>query len=87
MTLKPQSVRKGITILVDNRPIEKKELIKIREEWEERQLNFFKKMLHQGGEFSIKGKKYRIIPKEQLLTTKGEKDAGVITIPGLDGRF
>lgn len=30
MTLKPQSVRKGITILLDNQPIEKKELIKIR---------------------------------------------------------
>jgi hypothetical protein len=44
-------------------------------------------MLKQGGEFKIKGSKFIIIPPSKVLDSKGEKDKGVITIPGLDGRF
>ena len=87
MTLKPQSIRKGMTILLDGQTIEKQELIKLSESWSEPQINFFKKMLKQGGEFKIKGKQFRTIPPNQILTSKGEKDAGVIQIPGLDSRF
>ena len=44
-------------------------------------------MLHQGGEFKIKGVSYHIKPAEALLTSRGEKDCGIITIPGEDSRF
>jgi hypothetical protein len=87
MALKPQSIRKGMVILVENKPIEKQDLLKLSENWTEQQENFFKKMLKQGGEFKIQGKQFKTIPLKQILTSKGEKDAGVITIPGLDGRF
>jgi hypothetical protein len=44
-------------------------------------------MLKQGGEFKIQGKQFKTIPPKQILTSKGEKDGGVITIPGLDSRI
>lgn len=87
MALKPQSIRKGMQIWVNGKPIEKQDLIALSEDWTEVQENFFKKMLKQGGEFKIQGKEFRTIPPNKILTSKGEKDAGVITIPGLDGRF
>ena len=87
MALKPQSIRKGMQILVENQPIEKQDLIKLSESWTEQQVNFFKKMLKQGGEFKIQGKKFKTLPPNQILTSKGEKDTGVIVIPGLDSRF
>lgn len=44
-------------------------------------------MLKQGGEFKIQGKQFKVTLQDKILTTRGEKDAGVITIPGLDSRF
>ena len=87
MALKPQSIRKGMQILVENQLIEKQDLIKLSESWTEQQVNFFKKMLKQGGEFKLQGKKFKTLPPNQILTSKGEKDTGVITIPGIDSRF
>lgn len=87
MALKPQSIRKGMQILVENQPIEKQDLIKLSESWTEQQVNFFKKMLKQGGEFKIQGKKFKTIPASKILDSTGKKDGGVITIPGIDSRF
>ena len=91
MALKPQSIRSSVKIWINGKRVGeevlKDELIILSETWEDKQENFFKKMLKQGGEFKIQGKEFRTIPPNQILTSKGEKDAGVITIPGLDGRF
>ena len=87
MALKPQSIRKGMQILVENQPIEKQDLIKLSESWTEQQVNFFKKMLKQGGEFKIQGKKFKTIPASKILDSTGKKDGGVIIIPGIDSRF
>ena len=87
MALKPQSIRKGMTILLDGQTIEKQELIKLSESWSEPQINFFKKMLKQWGDFKIKGQPFRTIPANKILDSTGKKDTGIITIPGLDTRF
>lgn len=87
MALKPQSIRKGVCILTNGRELSKQDIIQLSENWSEPQENFFKKMLKQGGKFKIKGTPFEILPQEKLLTTRGEKDPGVITIPGLDSRF
>lgn len=87
MTLKKQSIRKGMYITLDGIPVEKDKLIQLSESWTEPQENFFRKMLKQGGEFKIQGKQFKITLQDKILTTRGEKDAGVITIPGLDSRF
>ena len=87
MTLKKQSIRKGMNIVLDGRLVEKDELIQLSESWTESQENFFRKMLKQGGEFRIQGKKFNITLQDKILDSTGEKDTGVITIPGLDSRF
>jgi len=87
MALKPQSIRKGMVVLLENKPIEKQDLIKLSESWSEPQINFFKKMLKQGGEFKVQGNKFRTIPESKILDSTGKKDGGVVQIPGLDSRF
>ena len=42
---------------------------------------FFKKMIKQGGTFKINEDSFQIIAQEPLLTSKGEKDAGIIIYP------
>ena len=88
MALKKQSIRKGMHITVNGDEINKDELILISEEWSEVQENFFRKMLKQGGHFRLKGVKY-IIELERSNDTRsdGNKDSGVIKIPGEDGKF
>ena len=86
MALKPQSIRKGVTILLEGKEVEKQTLIDLSESWSESQENFFKKMLKQGGEFKIQGRKFNIIPASQIVNSIGQKDGGVVQIPG-DSRF
>jgi len=87
MALSAQTIRKDTTIIVDGQRIPKEELIEISKGWSDIQENFFRKMLHQGGEFKLKGVSYHIKPAEALLTSRGEKDSGIVTIPGEDSRF
>lgn len=87
MALKPQSIRKGVTILNEGTVIEKQTIISASESWTEQQESFFKKMLKQGGKCKINGVSYEIRTPEGILTSRGEKDPGIITLPGLDSRF
>ena len=86
MALKPQSIRKGLQILLEGELLEKQEVIKLSENWTEPQINFFKKMLKQGGTFKIQGKNFQTVPPNQILNSLGVKDGGVIVMPG-DARF
>jgi len=85
--LSKQSIRGKVEIYHEGTKLTKDDIIELSKEWSEIQENFFKKMLKQGGTFSIKGYKFFIKPEEQLLTSRGEKDAGVITLPGDDAKF
>lgn len=87
MALSRQSIRKGMHITANGSVISKDELILISEEWSEIQENFFRKMLKQGGRFKVKGVSYEITPIEKVLTSRGEKDGGIIQLPGDDSRF
>lgn len=86
MALKPQSIRKGVTVLLEGKEVEKQTLIDLSESWSESQENFFKKMLKQGGEFKIQGRKFNISPANKITNSNGEKDGGIVQIPG-DSRF
>ena len=60
--LTKQSIRKTIQIYMNTLLIEDKEvIIKESENWNESQEILFKKMLQQGGNFSIGDHKFRII--------------------------
>jgi hypothetical protein len=88
MGLKKQSIRKGIRITANDSHVTKDELILISESWNERQENFFRKMLKQGGKFKINGVEYKIdIDRDSKMRSDGTKDVGIIVIPGESGKF
>lgn len=87
MALTSQTIRKGITIKFNNKEITKQEVLDFSKNWNEKQELFFRKMLKMGGEFSMMGVDISIRVEEQLYNSKGLKDQGIITIPGLDTRF
>jgi|TARA_B100001778_G_C18504367_1_gene591174 hypothetical protein len=68
--LSKQSIRKNVKIYInqtqgkqDYKLVKNKEtVIKESHSWTEQELNFFKKMLKQGGKFSVGGRRYHIIP-------------------------
>ena len=60
--LNKQSIRGKVQIFMDQVLINDKEvIIKESENWTELQESLFRKMLQQGGSFSIENRKYRII--------------------------
>jgi hypothetical protein len=87
MALTSQAIRKGIIIKFNNKEVTKQEVLNFSKDWDEKQETFFRKMLKMGGEFSMKGVDISIRVEEQLYNSKGLKDQGIITVPGLDTRF
>lgn len=87
MALTSQAIRKGIIIKFNNKEVTKQEVLDFSKSWDEKQESFFRKMLKMGGEFSMMGVDISIRVEEQLYNTKGLKDQGIITVPGLDTRF
>ena len=88
MALSKQSIRKGTIILVDGEQIPKEELIMISELWDDRQENFFRKMMKQGGKFSINKVPFEItIEQDGKLRSDGTREKAPIVVPGEDSRF
>jgi hypothetical protein len=87
MSIKPQSIRSGVTIYVNGNQVEKADVIALSNEWNERQDTLFKKTLKDGGEITIKGVHFKVIPQEKILNYVGEKDPKHIIVPGADDRF
>ena len=67
--------------------VEKPEIIELSTQWSEAQINFFKKMLQQGGELRINGAFMKITVQDKIVDSSGNKDQGIIVAPGLDQRF
>jgi hypothetical protein len=83
MALTPQSIRKGTTITFDGRIVEKQEILDASKSWDMNQETLFRKMLKQGGKFRINGVVIDTKPTETMLTSRGEKDGGVIVVDPL----
>ena len=81
MPLTPQSIRKTVSIYINGELVEKQTVLDLSNDWSEAHINFFKKMIKQGGSFKINGNPFEIKPAEPLLTSKGEKDQGIIVYP------
>jgi hypothetical protein len=75
--LTKQAIRRGVTIFCRNKILTKDEVIDLSTKWTEKELNLFRKMLKQGGRFSIQGVKFSITVPEQIYNNKGEVE-GVI---------
>ena len=87
MALTPQSIRSNIIIKLNGEYVRKEEIINISKDWNDRQLNFFKKMLQQGGKLKVLGNHFDIRIQDTILTSRGEKDGGITQSPGIDDRF
>ena len=87
MALKPQSIKKGVKITLNGKEAEKQEIIDLSSTWTEKQINFFKKLLQQGGATKINGNSFIITPQDKVVDSTGNKDQGIIVAPGLDEKF
>ena len=67
-----QSIRAGVSIYSAGEKLDKDTVIFKSENWSDKEVTFFKKMLKQGGRFSIKGEKFYITVPEQIFNQKGE---------------
>jgi hypothetical protein len=48
-----QAIRRGVTIICNGEQLNKEEVIAIGEKWTEKEEIFFRKMLRQGGRFTL----------------------------------
>jgi hypothetical protein len=67
-----QTIRSGVSIFLSDEKLDKDTIISKSEKWSDKEILFFRKMLRQGGRFSIKGEKFYITVPEQIYNQKGE---------------
>ena len=88
MVLTPQSIRNNVFIELNDEYIKKEHVIELSKNWNDKQISYFRKMLKQGGSLKINGNSFKITINDNIiLNSRGEKDGGIITIPGIDERF
>ena len=88
MELTPQSIRNNVFIKLNDEYVKKEHVIELSKSWNDKQISYFRKMLKQGGSLKINGDSFKITINENIiLNSRGEKDGGIITIPGIDERF
>jgi len=75
--LTKQAIRTGVSIFSAGEKLDKDTIISKSEKWSDKEITFFRKMLKQGGRFSIKGEKFYITVPDQIYNSKGEVE-GVI---------
>lgn len=85
--IKPQSIRKGVSIYLNGNLAEKQEVIELSKTWSEKQELMFRKTLKQGGEMKINNILIKVIPQDKVVTSTGYKDSGKIIYPSVDMRF
>ena len=68
--LTKQSIRSGVSIFSLGEKLDKDTIISKSEKWSDKEVLFFKKMLKQGGRFSIKGEKFYILSQNRFTTKK-----------------
>jgi len=87
MGLSPQSIRSNVLIQMNGEYVKKETIISLSKNWNDKQISYFRKMVQQGGNLKINGDLFEITINENILNSRGEKDGGIITIPGIDERF
>jgi hypothetical protein len=73
-----REIRKNITIKIDGKVVDKAVVVETRKTWEPKHAPLFTKLLKQCGKFTANGVIVEVIPQEQMLTSRGEKDGGII---------
>mgnify|MGYP003114378911 CR=1 FL=1 len=74
--LSKQSIRKNVTIYLNNELIEKEVLIEMSKNYSERELNLVRKMIKQEGKVSIQGNVLHFIRTDvRVRNSKGEYES------------
>jgi hypothetical protein len=76
--LSKQSIRGDIQIFINNKLATKEQLIQLSESWTDNEEILVRKLLKQGGKFTVRGYHYKIMVEEQILNSRGNVDS-VIT--------
>ena len=89
MKLTGHAFKRGSIVLLNGRPIDKKEVIKLSENWSETLIKQFKKLLKHGGEIFVEKENQHFIIETDgpLLNSQGEKDGGMFKGPSVEDRF
>lgn len=89
MKLTGHAFKRGSIVLLNGRPIDKKEVIKLSENWSETLIKQFKKLLKHGGEIFVEKENQHFIIETDgpLLNSQGEKDGGMFKGPSIEDRF
>ena len=89
MKLTGHAFKRGSIVLLNGRPIDKKEVMRISENWSENLIKQFKKLLKYGGEILLEEENQHFIIKTDgpLLNSQGEKDGGMFKGPSIEDRF
>ena len=89
MKLTGHAFKRGSIVLLNGRPIDKKEVIKLSENWSETLIKQFKKLLKHGGEIFLEKENQHFIIETDgpLLNSQGEKDGGMFKGPSVEDRF
>ncbi len=77
--IKKQTLRKGVVIKCEGELLSKEEIIALSENWNENQEMFFRKMLKQGGRFTLKNQNFHITTPDLIYNNKGEIEATLYT--------
>ena len=82
MPIKKVSVTKTTSITVDGEKVDRERVVTLSEDWTERDILLFKKIVKQGGKVNIQGKKYICKPSEGVTRSNGFKDGGIEKMAG-----
>jgi len=75
--IKKQTLRRGVVIQREGELLSKEEIILLSENWNETQEMFFRKMLKQGGKFTLKGSNFNITTPDLIYNNKGEVEVAL----------
>ena len=75
--LSKQSIRGNVQIFINNELATKEQLIQLSESWTDNEEILVRKLLKQGGKFTVRGYHYKIMVEEQILNSRGNVDSSI----------
>jgi hypothetical protein len=75
--LSKQSIRGNVQIFINDELATKEQLIQVSKSWTDNEEILVRKLLKQGGKFTVRGQHYKIMVEEQILNSRGNVDSAI----------
>jgi len=75
--LSKQSIRGNVQIFINNELATKEQLIQLSKSWTDNEEILVRKLLKQGGKFTVRGYHYKIMVEEQILNSRVNVDSAI----------